>query len=68
LLLLIGLERGSGSPKPPGCKLLQRFSYDGYGRRSKGAERRWHVWLKCTIVVELYPEGEGARIWAGPST
>lgn len=36
---------------------------DEYGRHSKGTERRNHPRLKCMNSVELYPEGESAKIW-----
>jgi hypothetical protein len=36
---------------------------DEYGRHSKGAERRKYVRLKCLISVELYPDGQSAKIW-----
>jgi hypothetical protein len=36
---------------------------DEYGRHSKGSERRKHPRLKCVNSVELYPEGESAKIW-----
>jgi hypothetical protein len=36
---------------------------DEFGRHSKGTERRKHPRLKCMNSVELYPEGESAKIW-----
>ncbi len=40
---------------------------DEYGRASKGSERRRHPRLKCVNSVELYPEGDSAKVWGKAS-
>ena len=40
---------------------------DEYGRHSKGSERRKHPRLKCVNSVELYPEGDSAKVWGKAS-
>jgi hypothetical protein len=58
----LGLE--NVSPEKPFWDFpLPAPGMDEYGRHSKGAERRKYVRLKCLISVELYPDGESAKIW-----
>jgi len=40
---------------------------DEYGRHSPSTDRRKHPRLKCTISVELNPEGQAAPIWTKAS-
>lgn len=40
---------------------------DEYGRHSKGSERRKHPRLKCVNSIELYPEGDSAKVWGKAS-
>lgn len=40
---------------------------DEYGRASRGSERRSHPRLKCVNSVELYPEGDSAKVWGKAS-
>jgi len=58
----LGLE--NVSPEKPFWDFpLPAPGMDEYGRHSKGAERRKYVRLKCLISVELYPDGQSAKIW-----
>jgi hypothetical protein len=41
--------------------------FDEFGRRSKGTDRRKNPRLKCMNSVELYPEGESAKVWGKAS-
>ncbi len=58
----IGLE--NVSPEKPFWDFpLPAPGIDEYGRHSKGSERRKSTRLKCVNSIELYPEGESAKIW-----
>jgi PilZ domain-containing protein len=58
----LGLE--NASPEKPFWDFpLPAPGMDEFGRHSKGTERRKHSRLKCLNSIELYPEGEGSKIW-----
>lgn len=58
----LGLE--NVSPEKPFWDFpLPGPGVDEYGRHSRRSERRQHTRLKCMNSVELYPEGESAKIW-----
>lgn len=58
----VGLE--NISPEKPFWDFpLPAPGIDEYGRHSTGTERRKHARLKCMNSVELYAEGESAKIW-----
>lgn len=58
----VGLENVSPD-KPFWDFPLPAAGIDEFGRHSKGSERRKHARLKCVNSIELYPEGESAKIW-----
>jgi hypothetical protein len=58
----LGLE--NVSPEKPFWDFpLPGPGIDEYGRHSRGTERRKHPRLKCLNSIELYPEGEGSKLW-----
>jgi len=46
---------------------LPAAGIDEYGRHARGSERRKHPRLKCVNSVELYPEGDSAKVWGKAS-